>query len=566
MAWKSGDQDTGSTPVGAGLSLPVLLALLAAVGCAHAPGLRGPEAPGPVTEEAEDLVLLEAEVERAAWEADEEVAEAVEEADAEEDAGVLEGVNPTDFDFPFHYNERVGFWVDYFAGRNRERFALWLARKGRYEAFIREQLRARGLPQDLIYLAMVESGFSPQALSRAKAVGIWQFMAGTARLEGLEVSEYVDERRDPVRSTEAALNHLKKLYDQFGSWYLAAAAYNAGPGRIARILEERVGGARGADSLLWKIEDALPAETRNYVPRILAAAIVSKYAERFGFGDVEPLPPDTFDVVEVPDATELAVIAQAAGAPEEEIKRLNPHFYRGVTPPGRAVTVRIPAGRAEAFAVAYAKIPPERRVRVKQHVVKKGETLSGIAARYGVTVAALRKANRLEGKDDRRLPVGKRLRIPTDGGEVLLAGAAAPPEPESSRAAAAPAEGQGEARAEKAEGAARDGQVTRKTLGRKTYRVRQGDTLWRIATQHGVTVEQLRAWNGLGKESTIRPGQTLVVNPGETVLVYRVQRGDTLWGIARRHGVSPKQLMEWNDLTEDAVLRPGDEVKVRLGG
>lgn len=133
-------------------------------------------------------------------------------------------------------------------------------------------------------------------------------------------------------------------------------------------------------------------------------------------------------------------------------------------------------------------------------------------------------------------------------------------------AAAAPAEGQGEARAEKAEGAARDGQVTRKTLGRKTYRVRQGDTLWRIATQHGVTVEQLRAWNGLGKESTIRPGQTLVVNPGETVLVYRVQRGDTLWGIARRHGVSPKQLMEWNDLTEDAVLRPGDEVKVRLGG
>lgn len=546
--------------------MPALLALLAVVGCAHGRGVRGPEAPEPAAEAVLMQAETDADAEPAAWEADEAAVEGAAEAVVEVDAGVLAGVNPADFDFPFQYNERIRFWVDHFTGRNRERFALWLARRGRYEAFIQEQLRERGLPRDLIYLAMIESGFSPQALSRAKAVGIWQFMAGTARLEGLEVSDYVDERRDPVRSTEAALNHLKKLYDQFGSWYLAAAAYNAGPGRIARVLEERVGGARGADSLFWKIEDALPAETRNYVPRILAAAIVSKYADRFGFGDVEPLPPDTFDVVEVPDATELAVIAQAAGAPEEEIRRLNPHFYRGVTPPGRAVTVRIPVGRAEAFAVAYAKIPPDRRVRTKTHVVEKGETLSGIAARYGVTVAALRKANRLDGKDDRRLPVGKRLRIPKDGGEVLLARAAVLPESESSRVAATRAQERGEALAEKAQDAARDGQVTRKTVGRETYEVRQGDTLWGIARQHGVTVEQLRAWNGLGKESTIRAGQTLVVDPGETVLVHRVQRGDTLWGIARRHGVSPKQLMEWNDLTEDAVLRPGDEVKVRLGG
>src|SRR5690554_3075524 len=173
-------------------------------------------------------------------------------------------------------NDRVEYWIRFLRTRNRDRTRLWLERSGRYAPMIRRELRARGMPEDLVYLALIESGFSPRAYSSAHAVGIWQFIAATARRYGLEVSSYVDERRDPIASTRAALDYLQDLYGRFGSWYLAAAAYNTGENRVERILRQRVGGARGHDSLFWKIDQYLPRETRDYVPLMLAAGHIAK--------------------------------------------------------------------------------------------------------------------------------------------------------------------------------------------------------------------------------------------------------------------------------------------------
>jgi len=449
---------------------------------------------------------------------------------------------------PADRNPRVDYWIRFLRTTNRDKTKLWLERSGRYAPYIRRELKARGMPEDLVYLALIESGFSPRAYSRAHAVGIWQFVAATARRFGLEVSAYVDERRDVVKATEAALDYLQELYDRFGSWYLAAAAYNTGENRVERILQERAGGARGHDSLFWKIADALPAETRNYVPMLLAGTILGKFPDRFGFGDVVPEPPEAYDTVTVPDATELAVIARAAGVPREEVERLNPHFYRGVTPPGRAVQVRVPRGRGDAFRIAYARIPPAERVSVRTHRVRPGETLSGIALRYGTTVEALQAANRI--RRPRSLRAGQRIVIPSGAAALAVAAESRPADDARDRTAAPLARG-----VAAAPGRARP--------GAQMYRVRPGDSLWSIARRFGVTVEQLRTWNGLARSATIVPGQRLAVRPpAEEVIVYRVQPGDTLWAIARRHGVSARDLMEWNEISEDALLRPGDELRV----
>lgn len=528
--------------------------------CAHGPQGKGlddwyppamdveePDPIDPITE-AEVRAFLDAEMEDR--QADDQADEAVTEHKTESRATDAL-FDPADFDIPIHYNERVQFWIDHFQTKQHGRFALYLERMGRYEEMIRSELRARGMPEDLIYLALIESGFSPVARSHANAVGVWQFIAGTGRLYGLEISRYVDERRDPVKATGAALDYLQKLYNQFGSWYLAAAAYNTGEGRIERILRRYADGARGADSLYWQISSHLHSETRNYVPKLVAAAILGKYREKFGFGDVTPEPPMTFDVVTVPDATDLSVIAEAAGVKTAEIEALNPQFLRGITPPGKKVDVRIPVGRAEAFNVAYAEIPPSRRIRVVEHVIRRGETLSHIARRYGTTVAALQELNRI--KNPSSITAGRRLIVALNGkggtqGSAAVAQAAAP-----NRAPVA-----------KTTAATSTTSTKASPTPTTTYRVRAGDSLWSIAQRHGVSVEDLRVWNNLGSKSKIIPGQELKVRGSGQVIVYKIQEGDTIWGIARKHGVSAARIKEWNNLSDDAIIRPGDQVEVPI--
>lgn len=258
------------------------------------------------------------------------------------------------WDLPSDRNERVDFWIEFLSGRNYEKTRLWLERVGTYGPMIQEQLAERGMPQDLLYLAMIESGLSPSAYSHAHASGMWQFIRETGERYGLSVDEYVDERNDPVKATGAALTYLTELAERFeGSWFLAAASYNTGENRVERILNERAGGVKGDDALFWKIAPHLPRETRDYVPLMIAMGHIAKQPETYGFYNVQPREPLAYDEVSVPGGTRLGAVAAAAGADVELIEELNARFTRKITPPGRSSTVRIPAGATRRFAANF---------------------------------------------------------------------------------------------------------------------------------------------------------------------------------------------------------------------
>ncbi len=309
------------------------------------------------------------------------------------------------WDIPIEFNTAVDRWLVYYQRRGRRSIQIHLARAGRYEGTLRAILREHGLPQDLVYLSLIESGYDPNAYSSAHAVGLWQFLASTARRYGLRVTYWIDERRDPVLATHAAAAHLKDLYEEFGSWYLAAAAYNGGSWRVRRAI--RRSGSRDFWTLARR--GYLPRETRNYVPKLIAAALIAKQPERYGL-TVRAAPPLSYDLGRVPDATSLEVIAEAAGVDVAEVKALNPQLIRGVTPPGESYYVRLPARSGATFAANYARIQTEARAGAIQHTVRSGDTLSWLATAYGSDLSAIRSAN--PSVRPERLEVGQRLYIP----------------------------------------------------------------------------------------------------------------------------------------------------------
>jgi membrane-bound lytic murein transglycosylase D len=347
-------------------------------------------------------------------------------------AEVMEDI--VQWDLPIERNESVLRYVRLFEQRQPDRVALYLKRAGRYEGMIRTKLRDRGMPEDLLYLSMVESGFNTNARSKAQAVGLWQFIADTGRRYGLRIDSYVDERRDPEKATDAALRYLQDLHNMFGSWNLAAAAYNTGEGRVARIMREETGAVRGVEADFWRIRSRLPSETREYVPLMFAMALVGKEPHKYGIDRVERWLPLETERVEVPGGTELAVVARAVGVSEEEIQRLNPHLVRSMTPPGDAYGVAIPTGRAEVYAANFeqaraeaarlaaakpapkpaarpaAAKTPTRTAAARSHQVRNGENLSVIAKRHGTSVAAIQRANGMGKRTNLR--VGQVLRLP----------------------------------------------------------------------------------------------------------------------------------------------------------
>lgn len=469
----------------------------------------------------------------------------------------LEKVNPREFDIPIVVNDAVKQWMGYFLGRGRKYYGRYLERSTHWLPMMYAQIDERGLPRDLVYLSMIESGFSPGASSYASAVGLWQFMSATGRQYGLRVDWWVDERRDPEKSTRAALDYLTYLNRMFaGDWFLSWASYNGGEGRVMNATR------RLGTTDFWKIVQAntLHSETENYVPKLIAAAIIGKHPERYGFVGVRYQSAFTFDHVDVPASTSVDVMARCAGISEETFLDYNPALRRWALPPDPEVqTVRVPAGRAGAFKEAFAKVPPAERISFVRHVVRKGESLGTIAKKYGVSVDELVRINRMQSAS--RVSVGQELIVPAKPKSTEVE--VAPPKPTSGGAVTPAADPKTAAKT-----AASSGGVV------STYVIRRGDTLAAIARAQGVSVDDLKAWNSITDENEIYAGQKLSLRKGAapapaaaaatTTATYTVRSGDTLSGVAAKYGVTVAQLQSWNNLS-GTTITVGRELVVKGG-
>ncbi len=396
------------------------------------------------------------------------------------------------FDIPIIINGKVEQFIKYYQTRGRKVFSRWLARSSRYIPLMKKLLREKGLPEDLVYLALIESGCNPRAYSRRKAMGLWQFMYHTGKRYGLRVDWWIDERRDPVKSTIAAARHLKHLYDRFECWYLAAAGYNAGEGKILRAIK------RYKTEDFWELTKFpyLKKETKNFIPNMIAAALIAKNPEEYGFSDIACEEPIRFETVNVPDATDLRVIAEASESTYEELKRLNPELRRWCTPPNYPdYELKLPYGKKEIFLRNFSTIPPSKRITFRRHVVHTGETLSHIALRYRTDMGAIMRMNGIGNKH--RIRAGQSLIIPIRGSEGLVKGKKP--------------RGLNQAEGLNQVGGFNNG-------GRSfIYTVRQGDTLWEISRSAGVDVESLCRWNGIQNASRIYPGDKLKIPAEEGI-------------------------------------------------
>lgn len=383
--------------------------------------------------------------------------------------------------------ERVRHYVGRFSGTAKEHFIDRLSRGTRYEAMIRQKLRAGDLPEDMYYLALVESGYNPHAYSSAAAVGMWQFMTATGRGLGLRIDWWVDERRDPVRSTVAAVRFLRGLREQFGSLYLAAAAYNGGPGRIARGLTryaDELEGTTGDDMFFALAEKKyLRNETREYVPQLIAAALVAKEPGRYGIV-LERAPPFAYDSVVVGPRLPLVAVAEAAGTTVTVLQELNPHILRGMTPPRDSMKVRIPVGTRARFDSAFALLPKETTTGGKVVTAEKGATWASLAKKGGISgrAVALYNPKVKPATKTGRIPAGTTVLIPT---AAVVAAALSVPDPAIERYG--------------------------RTSGTRTHIVRRGENLSTIAKRYGTSSASIMRLNRL-KKPLIFPGQELLVN------------------------------------------------------
>lgn len=325
----------------------------------------------------------------------------------EEEAESAERGELPSFDIPVVRNEKVELWLDYFQGRGRKWMNIWLERSGKYVPFMRKILRDHDLPEDLVNLAMIESGFSSRAYSRARAVGPWQFMKATGKLYGLQADFWVDERRDPKKSTIAAAQHLKDLYDQFQSWKLAAAAYNAGPGKVQRAIR------RYKTEDFWELTKGryLRPETRHYVPKMIAAALIAKEPEKYGFMNIQYESPLEYDKVIVKFPVNLFTLAEKTQTSLEDLMAINPELNHPVTPPGISeYELRVPTGKSDQFLTALNSFTDEDRRNYTAHRIRRGDTLGRLAAIYNVKEKEILKANSL--KTSRDLRQGRDILIP----------------------------------------------------------------------------------------------------------------------------------------------------------
>lgn len=481
-------------------------------------------------------------------------------------------------DLPITWDERVLKYLDHYKNnpRGRRLMRYWLSQQGRHRALISRTLRRYGLPQALTYVAMIESGYSSDAKSRKRAVGVWQFVKSSATAYGLTVDQWIDERRDPERASEAAARMLRDLYQQFGSWPLALAAYNAGSGMVSAAMRKY------NTNDYWQLctyEAGLPWSTSLYVSKVFAVAIVGENRDYFGFADVVDVPEQRFELVSVKGSMSLAKIAKIGGHDPTQLERLNAHYWRQRTPPAIRSWVRLPTdGAARYYAALGGQAGLEQRER--SHEIRQGDTIANVAQRYKIAPGLLRSLNHLRPTD--LLEPGQRLLLPPKPATVARK-ATVPRDkkllvalPDSAPSAIA-------------------------NRQRVFYRVMRGDTLSEIANRLGISSAEIASWNGLADRGRLVPGMVLqafiensrspsqlglftldqvqLMTTGSAAFLnqheksknrrrlrYRVRKNDTIKRVARRFGLTVGSFLRINRFGHDHDLRPGAEVIVYAPG
>jgi membrane-bound lytic murein transglycosylase D len=434
------------------------------------------------------------------------------------------------YDIPVEVNDSVLSFIRIFQNSRRKEFVGGLVRSGRYLPMMKRIFREQGLPEDLVYTALIESSFKSNAYSHANAKGFWQFISGTAKRYDLRMDWWVDERSDFERSTYAATGYLRDLYGMFGDWYLALAGYNAGENKVAYGL--RQSGARD----FWELARTryIRQETKNYVPAILAAMIIAKDPEKYGFYE-QPEAPIEFDTVPVDYPVDLRLVAECSGVSLEEIHLLNPELSRLTTPSNMNYALRLPKNKKETYLAEIAAIPSEKRVTWRKHEVRPGETISSIAAIYRTTESSIASVNSFAVGSE--IAAGQKLVIPIGRSNPVS----------YSRKKSYASYGQ-----------------------QKYYRVKKGDTLFKIASKHRITVQQLCTWNDISSRHMLHNGESLVVHGissnsasarSSKKITYKVKRGDTLFKIASNYNTNVETLVRWNKKARSGIY-PGDRLTI----
>jgi membrane-bound lytic murein transglycosylase D len=492
---------------------------------------------------------------------------------AQGDSALPDQAQETSYDFPIVINKQVKAYLDIFQSKQKRSFGTWLERSGKYIPMFQKELREAGLPEDLAYLAMIESGFNQRAYSRAKAVGLWQFMKGTGKQYNLRIDRYVDERRHAEKSTKAAVAFLSDLYAEFGDWHLAVAGYNAGAGKIGRGLK------RYKVDNFWSLAQHryLHLETKRYVPKLIAAIIIAKDPEKYGFTNIQYEAPLEYETLRVGPGLSLDAVAIVCNTNSKKIKKLNQELKTGRTPLNKShYDVQIPIGKKELAEANLPRLNSVVSTGYKTHVIRKGDTLSKICKRYNINKTTLLKINNLRSSN---LIAGKHLRIPYSSARYRLL--------------------------------AKGSQGTFATDDIILHTIKPGETISKIADSYNVPPEMIVTWNGLKSIHKIRAGQQLalyIIDNSKTIVLanssqqtvpsrivasssdnnsslivlaeqkkfsvtkttsakskttwYQVRQGDTLWKIAKRFNLSTKQLKSWNKLKSNRI-HPGIKLKIR---
>ena len=383
-------------------------------------------------------------------------------------------------DIPLALNNKVEYFLYYFQTSGKASFSRWLSRSSRYIPMMKEILKREGMPEDLVYVAMIESGFQMHARSWANAVGPWQFISDTGRRYSLRIDQWVDERKDPVKATTAAALYLKELYGMFnGDWYLAAAGYNAGENKILRAINKY------NTSDFWEISRGsyLKRETKEYVPKLLAAAIIAKDPARYGFSDIAYLPAIEFETVRIPSRTDLELVARLSGTTYDTIRELNPDLRHWCTPPNYPdYELKLPKGTKQQFDLEYSKIPEDKRFTEKilytNYVARKKDSLSSVARRFGTSPEALSELNGLSKKS--RI-AGRKLVVPVRQTFDFSNEGRAP------------------------QASAKKGSFA------KYYTVKKGDTLDALSKRFNVSTKLLSTWNNLKHKVALKPGKRIII-------------------------------------------------------